>query len=663
MIGAVKVNLISVPEYNEKIPVSTYSDGSVESYIFDLRWSFSGSIRTGVGKSISVAFTRIDIRYRKYIQSTLAYVIDKYKQINKTHPTIGQIEHWKSGLNFIAQSLEDCNWGLLSDDKNFNQFIKSYREIVIKRELSQSSVNRVVTTINLLNKCKFCCRDVTIDNLSVKSARIVKQHIAIPANIYQRILSDAISTIETLHPYRHEISRLMNQVQSIYDEERNRADGSSSRGKINDRTASRVQKIHHGIPNFTLTRDGTNITRILTPCAIVLLAFSGVRVGELTSFTKDSYEERKGENGSIISFLKGETTKTVNGIPKKEVWQTHPISKDALELAYDCTEYLRTIFIDEVNKKHFKNETNSDEYKRAQRALESAFLPVTIEGVNKTNYKSVVAGSKSLKSHTQRLNIMATKEDVESFNTLNPSRQGELLEAKSLPKISAHDFRRTFAVFFKRYGFGTTATIKFQYKHKNINMSDYYGKNAQLQHMEDILLDTDLIQLLHEEGVNLGIDIFNEIYNESETLSGSGGERIARDKFEKLRTGERIYMTKNEIASLVRNGTLSVVQLPTGGYCMNSKCSRVCGIGEFSAEIKPCEHQVITDKEANRIQQQNMRLIKTFRDLNTGDPMMNSILIGIKQKIKRNESLIIKHRIKLSTFEDNVKGTVVTTRG
>ncbi|MDF0797153.1 hypothetical protein P1S66_23430 [Escherichia coli] len=663
MISVLKHNLASVPDYDENIPVSSYSDGSVESYIFDKKWKFSGAIQVGVGGLTDISFSRIDMKYRKYIQSTLAYIMDEYKQKNKTHPTIGQLQHWKNGLKYIVQSLGECNWNLLSDDRIFKQFKKSFSELAIKRSLSQTLINNVVTTFGLLNSLNLCHRIVTIKSLNIQSIKPTKQYIAIPTNIYQQILNDAISTVESLHPHRHEISALMNRIQTIYDEEKNRKDRSSSLGQINDRTRNRIRKIGHNIPDFKLTRDGTNISNILTPCAIVLLAFSGVRVGELNSFTKDSYEERAGEHGDNICFLKGETTKTVNGIPKKEVWQTHRISKDALELAYDCTAYLRTTYIDDVNKQYTEQKINLDEYKKTLRVLESVFLPVTLGGSKKTNYSSTAARSKNLKSYLEQLNIKATKEDVDSFNTLNPSWHGELKEGQFLPKISAHDFRRTFAVFFKRYGFGTTSTIKFQYKHRNINMSEYYGKNAQLQYFEDVLLDSDLIQLLHEEGVNIAVDMFDEIYNDSETLSGLGGERIAKDKFEKLRSGDKVYMTRTEIESLVRNGTLSIVKLPTGGYCTNSSCSRVCGIGEFSAEIKPCEHQIITDKEAKRTQRQNKRLINTFRDLNNGDPMMKSILIGVKQKIKINESLIINHGIKVTAFEDNIKGIIATSRG
>ena len=360
MITAITSNLTDVPEYVENIPVSTYSDGSIESYIFDNTWKFSGAIQVGVGKPISISFSQIDTKYRKYIQSTLAYLMDEFKQKNKTHPTIGQLNHWKSGLKFIAQCIEECNWNSLSDDRKFNQFRKSFNELVIKRDLSQTVINNVVTTLNLLNAHNLCHRIVTIESLNIQSVKQVKQHIAIPTNIYQQILSDSVSAVESYHPYRHEISAIMSQVQTIYNEEKIRKDCSSSPGQINGRTAARVKKIAHNIPGFKLTRDGTSISRILTPCAIVLLAFSGIRVGELISLTKESYEERKGQDGSSISFLKGETTKTVDGIPKKEVWQTHSISKDALELAYDCTEYLREIYTESVNKKYAESPNNSE---------------------------------------------------------------------------------------------------------------------------------------------------------------------------------------------------------------------------------------------------------------------------------------------------------------
>ena len=296
------------------------------------------------------------------------------------------------------------------------------------------------------------------------------------------------------------------------------------------------------------------------------------------------------------------------------------------------------------------------EYKRSLREAQSAFLAVRPN--KKTgSYLSKTVGK--IVNIMQSFDIVATQSDVDEFNKLNPVREGQLKLGGFLPKLSPHDFRRTFAVFFRRYNFGTVASIKFQYKHENINMSDYYANNARLQAMSDIMLDKELLTILHDEGVNLGVDIFNEIYNESSFLSGMGGERITQDKFDKLKSGHNIYMNREEIEKLVKNGTLSVVKLPTGGYCMNATCSRVCGIGQFSAEITPCTHQVITDNEAKTILRQNNRLVKSFKELNNGDPFMKSILIGMKQKIKRNEITIKQHQLKFEEFNDSIQGVIL----
>ncbi|MCV5862965.1 hypothetical protein OFN36_28560, partial [Escherichia coli] len=90
--------------------------------------------------------------------------------------------------------------------------------------------------------------------------------------------------------------------------------------------------------------------------------------------------------------------------------------------------YLRTTYIDDVNKQYTEQKINLDEYKKTLRVLESVFLPVTLGGSKKTNYSSTAARSKNLKSYLEQLNIKATKEDVDSFNTLNPSWHGELKE-------------------------------------------------------------------------------------------------------------------------------------------------------------------------------------------------------------------------------------------
>lgn len=100
--------------------------------------------------------------------------------------------------------------------------------------------------------------------------------------------------------------------------------------------------------------------------------------------------------------------------------------------------------------------------------------------VNKKCNFSYVMPAVSVKTNKflSILDLKATLEDIEEFDLLNETRTGQLKLNGTLPKLSPHDFRRSFAVFMKRYGLGNAQTIKFQYKHENIVMSDYYSKKC-----------------------------------------------------------------------------------------------------------------------------------------------------------------------------------------
>ncbi|EGI72764.1 hypothetical protein PH505_be00390 [Pseudoalteromonas distincta] len=594
------------------------------------------------------------------IQSTLAYIFKKFKAREKIAPSRSQVDEWKKGLMQASHIMKGCEWATLSDDKEYASFIVKLARYYRDNSFSKSTLNNLIKSLNRLNQYDLCAR--VISSKDFKDSIVLKktqQHIAIPIGIYQPLIANAISVIETYHPYRTEINQVMLKARDIWHIEKNSVTQSREPSAVSQRIKNQCTKIH-SIPNFKINISGTELSRILTNCAIVLLAFSGARVSEMRSFSKKSYREKYDGKEKSIPILEGETTKGNDGIPKIVTWQTHPIVRDALELAYDMTQHLREAYKTRIKGQFENGELTSENYKHALKEINGAFI--AIDEFRVTSIYTLTSIDEKLNAFIRKSGIIASQVDVDEFNRLNPSRQGQLKVGGKLPKLSPHDFRRTFAVFFKRYGFGTASSIKFQYKHQNIMMSEYYANNASLQAMEDVLLDNELLALMNEEGIRMGVDVFDEIYNESEQLSGAGGERIAQDKYQKLKQGHQVFMSRNQIEVLVRNGTLSVVKLPTGGYCLNATCSRVCGIGQFSAEIKPCEHQVITDKEAKNIFRQNKRLIKSFREMNIGDSMMQSILVGMKQKIKRNEVTIKKHNLNYEEFNDVVKGIIPTER-
>lgn len=645
------IRQLNVPaDYPADTVVTVNNEGHPLSYIYNLVWDFNDMQAIGNGKLAHVSFTYTSEQHRRQIQAAVYECMQKERAENKQHSSYHKLTKFRRGLQLIAELVGSPNWALLTDDNAWKKFKKAVKVGVGKGQLGRGSCDTILSTIIILNWLGYCDRIISLKDLGVSNLfRASRQAIAIPIVMYANLLRNAISTLEKYHPYRHAISNVMGEAYRVAEITRAQAEADEcSLGYKQQLVKKAVQRITHKIPDFKVRLDGEALSKIQIQCAMVVMAFSGVRISELLSFNKDSYQIK-----ADVPVLIGETTKGTGGRPRVETWQTHPVAKDAIELANDMTEFLRPIYRQKINGGQLQGRSLI----KSLREINSAFL--SLEPV-RTHITYVNNKFPTRINNYFKESVIASSEDIEEFNRLNPSRRGALVEGRGLPKLSPHDFRRTFAVFFKRFGFGSSNTIKFQYKHKNIQMSDYYANNARLQAMEDILLDNDLLQLMQEEGIQMGVDFFDEIYNESDVLSGAEGKRIAEDKFKKLRGGHQVYMTRDEIESLLRNGTLSVVKLPTGGYCTNSECSRLCGLQEFTADKKPCAFKVVTDNEAKTVLRQNKRLIATFRGLNTGDCLNHSILVGLKQKIQLNELTLKEHKINFEPFTDKVEGLIKT---
>jgi integrase len=657
-------NLVTAKKFTDNTIVSRTSEGEALSFIYDESWDLSGSESKAVGKSAVVGFSKVDKQYRMGIQDSLFSVYEFLKERDTFAPTASQLNRWRRGLEKIAKCLSGCNWNSLNDDIVHRRFKRK----VTSCDFNDISIREMLTAFNVLYHANLIDRRFSGDELlALSKGHVTKQSIAIPIDLYSEIIANAIDVVEKYHIHRHKISKLLSQVIQISDDVKSqRVSSNSSLTKeqndkaIDHQIRKKLKKIDHQIPDFNITLNGSELGKIQSACLVVTLAFTGARIGEVLSFNPSRYSTKKISKDKEISIVSGETSKGEDGIPRVVTWQTHPIVKDALELAFDMTESLREYYKELIDERFGNGTFKGHEHAKALIELQSAFITLRHKAKSGTSF--VQANSQRLLTqYVASLNLKASNEDIEEFNRLNPSRDGDIALGDGLPRLTPHDFRRSFAVFFKRYGFGSSTTIKFQYKHQNINMSDYYANNAALQAMEELLLDADLLELLEEEGVQMGVDAFDEIYNESAQLSGGGGERIVMDKFQRVKNGHQVYMSRSEIEELVRNKTLSIVKLPTGGYCLNPSCSRLCGIGQFAAEKKPCEFQVNTDKSVKELKRQNKRLIQTFRAMNEGDSMMQSILVGIKQKIKINEALMEKHNIEFSEFKDKVKGVIATT--
>jgi hypothetical protein len=625
--------------------ISFTSSGEPLSYHYDEYWDFIGMESVAIGKNTKVNFSSTNPKYIRTIQDTLYDLYNFDKQINLQPPSSRKLESWRKGLQLIAEILESNNWGRLNDDRVYRSFKRKLKSLNLG---IQTIKTEIITTLNRLHSSEVINRSINgLELVALAKTNRSVQAIAIPINMYQRLLTNCIEVIELYHPFRNEIARVMHEAYEIerrFNNDEDVLNGMKRKGiKGGERVLSKTRKdklrrsltaskllIKHNIPDFDIAFNGVQLGKLQTACVMVVLAFSGARIGEAQSFNNESYTIESTDDNKKIMTLQGETTKGNDGIPKHVTWQSHIIAKDALELAQCISEPLRIQYKKKIQSKLETGEYSEDRYKQAIKEVNSAFIPCS-PSVQKVTYITMGVHAK-INKLMKSMDIRATTEDIDEFNLLNPTREGKLILGGHLPKLTPHDFRRSFAVFFKRYGFGAASGIKFQYKHKNINMSEYYANNADLMRMNDILMDTELLKLMQEEGIRLGVDVYDDIYNKSEHLSGVEGERISVDKFERIKSGHHIYMDRSEIERLIKHGDISVVQLPNGGYCTNSSCERLCGMGLFVTDNYKCPHTVHTDKTAKKMSKQRQRIINQFREFNTGDRLRNSILVGLKKK-------------------------------
>lgn len=250
----------------------------------------------------------------------------------------------------------------------------------------------------------------------------------------------------------------------------------------------------------------------------------------------------------------------------------------------------------------------------------------------------------SLKSYLKSVDYRAKDEDVTEFNLLNPSRKGELKTGEIL-LVHPHAFRRTFAVYLVRNKLASLLDIKHQFKHMNIAMTSWYANQANIASYVDMLVDRELQNEISGENKNYMTDVFCEIYNKAETLSGHEGKRIKNLRAE---GDTSIYLSKEEIRRQVEDGRLSLVEHP-GGYCTNPYCDRIC-------DMTTCQYKIVTKYKALKLIDIREKLIQKYQNIESIGLDMPNVSSKLFYEIRSIEQVLSEHHIDYVVFDkkDNI---------
>ncbi|NOJ09589.1 hypothetical protein [Vibrio splendidus] len=654
-------------ELAENPYVTFNSDEEGVSRVFDENWDFYALNQSNT----RVCFSHIDDKCRQNIQSYLYALMQwqKEQSADGTHVSVSTLIRYRSALKTLETRWGSSDFSLLSNSREWQKCSKK-----LEGYASEVSCKILASVINALNKANLLNRYVHKREWVkwIKKSDGKGQAIALPEAVHGSILKKVVDFVETYHPYRHQISEVMEKVYAYQDEMMDaelKSLNVSHVDELNDRqiktfTVRVSRQIRTwpeliAIPNFQANRMGSWLGKVLKMCFICVGLFSAARHKELLSMNKNSYELTP----SGISKVSGVTTKGEGGNNIYTTWNTAPIAQMALELAYDVTQATRNYALELVKEGYLAGQLTKDQYVYKVQELNSSFIAVHIpysreKLQNKKSFKYGVDGDGKYTLNLKELNIVATAEDVEEFDTLNPDRAGDLKVGGGLPRLTPHDLRRSFVVFMVKNRLGNALTVKYQLKHRNINMSKWYANYSELARTNQLLMDVSLMAEFNETIEESALDAWDDIHNITENLSGAEGERIAKNNAERLAQGEEVVMSRSELMALVKSGDKSIVLLPTGGYCTNRNCERLCSL--MDTVEAPCEHKVVTDKSAKKLSRERDNLIASFRAINDmGDYANELILDARKKKIQSIEPTLVKHSIPFDEFNDDIKAVWV----
>jgi hypothetical protein len=606
--------------------VTLNGDETPRDHFDDDEWDFSSMFSVGFGSVRRIRWRKppVDVKYIPLIKRLVL------KRMKDRSLGVGSAENFQRSIYRVIEHLGSDKFHAIRDIHTQNEFLESIKS-------AGMSKTYVISTLYAMEQLSGYVFTESIPKLAKKlSAKSVKQAVALPERMSSELFSKAIEVVEKYHPYRHQMSQEM--------EHRGKhlrqwiLDGKSDKGFSSNYERNFPSKV----PYFK--RDGkmSFISDIQTACFIVAVGFSGVRDTEAKSLNKDSYDV--GEYlGKKIPYIYGETTKTnEQGNRSKVSWVTHPIVKVALELATDMSEFARNTY----------REIHTTEPLVTH--LESAFITMYTER-SKTEVVRTNLSTSDLKSFLAKYCSPATEKDVKEFDTVNQIRAGELIVGGHLKKFTAHDLRRTAAVFIKRNGLASLGAMKSQFKHLNALMTDWYSNGAELAGILDLAIDDEFQMELDKASVDIAARCVFEVYN-SPSLSGKEGERI-KDTSD-YKGGIK---TLEECRRDVQEGRIAIVEHPTG-YCCNPTCIRICADEKSQAS---CNHEIVTREKAEAQLPKYQRLINTFKKLNTGQLYLYSVLVDHRIKIQSLEKTFDSHDIKyekISREELIIKNQGITER-
>lgn len=291
------------------------------------------------------------------------------------------------------------------------------------------------------------------------------------------------------------------------------------------------------------------ISLVQTHLMHVVVALSGMRIGEVKALPLEGVIEIFSHRGKDHFVIKGYTYKLNNGVKKDAEWVTSDQGHRAILIASRISKTISTIFLDkaEFGQQILLFPSTSNPFKM-------------VDSTHTTRFQKVIS---------REISPIISSTDIDELNRLELDRGWDLegIEVNTRWPLAMHQLRRSLSVYAHRSGMVSLPALKAQLQHITDEMRAYYSDGW--SRATNLVFNKD--HFSHEwnaaktESTYFGLlEAIDVAFHEGGELFGVGAQRINKIISERGR---------KDTFALIKNGTISYRETALGGCVSNEICT------------------------------------------------------------------------------------------
>ena len=525
-----------------------------------------------------------------------------------------------------------------------------------------------VTLYSLLNIIKTETESITsIKKLPNKTLNVIglrskkyysshNQHPPIPVRILTRLLSKIIIAIEDFDKYSEEYLELTGRMLD------DKKFGVSKKNQLSisreEGMAKGLYKIYH--PDFkeiisqspikeyflknnisTKTKFMKHLGDILLVAKINVLAYSGMRYGELANLKYDCLEIFYHQNKEHY-LVKGETTKLNHGMIKEAKWVVSTQAVTAINIAKKITKFIyqklklyndsndsinNLLLFPNIGVLH-RHDTISA---LKSNSMKYVCKPIALSFIIKTSMNSIIIAN---------LSTQITEEDIRELEHIDSHRNWRSEEKFQIGKkwtITAHQFRRSLALYATNSGLVSLPSLRRQLQHITNEMSAYYSKGSSFAKVILGCHSDFAIEYQKTIPESESLSYIKNVLLSDEKLFGAHGAWL---EINKNKNRDIFIHDRNETKKKFENGQLHYQETVIGGCTGTNQCieratrSIVACVG--------CALGVIVPSKLDRVISSQEAVVSS---------LPKGSLVYRSEKDDLEELLVVRERIKMKNLE------------